>query len=865
VAQSHGLPRTGVNAKQAGGTLSGRWRALKISFRITKPGGALETMSPAPGSGMTRQVVLKKTSSEDSTWRTDVRFEIRTCLALLIIPVVLSGCGGKEERKAMHMEKGKTYYEQANYDKARVELKNALQIDPKTPEAYYMIGLIEEEQKNWRNAFGNYVKTVELNPDHKEAKIRLGRLYLFSGDTNKAEQIVSEVFAKKPGDIAGSALNAAIMARKGDVPGAIGEASRVVAADAAQSDAVSLLAGLYARQKEDAKAQEVLEKGVKASPKNISLRMDLALVLVKRNDLDKAEQQFKDVIAIEPKKLGHRVALATFYSTLNKLDEAEKTLRGAIQADEDDEQRYLLLAEFLANNKKSPEQAEKELLRVIEAKPKVYQLRINLGKLYEAMNAPEKAQQTYRDVIAAAKIRPEGLRARTQLAQSLIASRNTAEAEKLVAEVLKENPKDIDALQLRGQMSLAKGDAKQSIADLRDVMKDRPDSVEIVTLLAIAHLKNNEPQLARDVFNNAIERYPNNPNLRLALADFLVSTKDYDGALKAADAVLNADPRTLRAFQVKADIQAAKKDWSAAEETMTNLKAALPEQPVGYYRLGMIYQAEKKYDQAIAEFEMALKTAPNAIEPLKAIVDILVAQGKADKAIIRVNQSLQAHPGNFMAQSLLGAVYSSQNKYPEAEAAFRKVIQLNQKAAGPYLDLANLYLSHGDVKKATQTLQQGVGAVPGDLRLPAALAETYQRAGDNDKAIAEYENILTKSPETDVVANNLASLLTEAKGDKANLERALDLAKRFENASNPLFLDTLGWVYFKLGQYGRALPPLQKVVEKAPEVPIFQYHLGMTLYKQGDLKSAKIHLQQAVDAKGSFFGVEEARGILATM
>jgi Tfp pilus assembly protein PilF len=74
-------------------------------------------------------------------------------------------CGGKEERKAMHLEKSKAYYEEMNYDKARVEAKNVLQIDPKSAEAYYTLGRIEEEQQNWSIAFGDYGKALELSPD----------------------------------------------------------------------------------------------------------------------------------------------------------------------------------------------------------------------------------------------------------------------------------------------------------------------------------------------------------------------------------------------------------------------------------------------------------------------------------------------------------------------------------------------------------------------------------------------------------------------------------------------------------------------------------------------------------------------------
>src|SRR5207253_673940 len=144
--------------------------------------------------------------------RSDIKISGMTAI-LFALSAVIFGCGGKEERKAMHMEKANAYYEQANYDKAKVELKNVLQIDPKSAQGYYMLGLVEEEQQDWQSAFNNYLKAVELNPSHMEAKAKLGRLYVFSGAVNEAENIANEILAKQPDHPGGRFLKAAVMTR----------------------------------------------------------------------------------------------------------------------------------------------------------------------------------------------------------------------------------------------------------------------------------------------------------------------------------------------------------------------------------------------------------------------------------------------------------------------------------------------------------------------------------------------------------------------------------------------------------------------------------------------------------------------------
>ena len=61
--------------------------------------------------------------------------------ALIVLVIFIAGCGGPEERKKRYYEKGKALYEQGDYVNARLELKNAVQIDPKFTEAHYLLGM----------------------------------------------------------------------------------------------------------------------------------------------------------------------------------------------------------------------------------------------------------------------------------------------------------------------------------------------------------------------------------------------------------------------------------------------------------------------------------------------------------------------------------------------------------------------------------------------------------------------------------------------------------------------------------------------------------------------------------------------------
>jgi Tfp pilus assembly protein PilF len=97
---------------------------------------------------------------------------------LMLVAAGLTACGGPEERKAKYRVRAQEYLQQGNYPKARVAIRNVLQIDPKDADAYFLYAQVEEKERNWRNAFAGYQQVVELNPEHDRAQIKLAKFYL---------------------------------------------------------------------------------------------------------------------------------------------------------------------------------------------------------------------------------------------------------------------------------------------------------------------------------------------------------------------------------------------------------------------------------------------------------------------------------------------------------------------------------------------------------------------------------------------------------------------------------------------------------------------------------------------------------------
>ncbi|HYE34750.1 tetratricopeptide repeat protein [Methylocaldum sp.] len=774
---------------------------------------------------------------------------------------VLIGCGGAEERKAEHLERGKKYLEERNFDKAKVEFKNVLQIDPKTSKPYFYLGQIEEAQKNWQDSFGFYQKASELDPGDLEVKVKLAKLYMLGKQLDKASELLNMVLSSKPEDIDVRMVKAGLSSLKGDQIAAISELGRITAEQPSRVDAFLVLAMLHGQQSNFDEAERVLEQGVSANPRDTSLQTSLAKLAVKMNKLEKAENIFKGMVSGDPVNLGHRKTLSEFYIQQKRWNDAERVYREAIQVSSNDSQRYILLAELLAKSGKSDE-ALAELTKAIETYPDKSDLRFGLAKLYEQRKEIDRAERAYRDIIALKKRAPEALKAKNRLVLLALAQGQVDEAIALVNEVLKANPGDIQGLLLQGRIALFRKDAQKAIAAFRSLLKDQPDSLEILNLLAAAHLLDGKPSLAQESLEKAVAANPDKFEAHKNLVEFLAAQKNYPLALEKINDFLKLKSKSLEALALKSEILGAAGNHAELEAVLKQIKTEFPENPTGGFHLGRLYQAQKKYDLALAEYEEALEKSKNDYEILKAILGSYIDRGQSEKGVARIKKVLSDNPKHAGAYQLLGWYYLGEKQEMEAVKLMNMAIQSNPRWLLPYANLGAYYEQKGRRDLALKTYNQALDALPGDPSVLMNLARVYEISKDYDNAIKQYESILKSNPNNMLARNNLASLLSLDKSEKAKLDRALDLAKQFDKTEEPIFMDTLAWIYYQKGDYGKALPLQLKTAEKSPEVPIYQYHLGMIYLKKGERAAATEHLQKAVNSGKEFVGLEEARSAL---
>jgi tetratricopeptide (TPR) repeat protein len=780
---------------------------------------------------------------------------------LFAIVIVLSACSGAEGRLAKHLQRGEEYFAADNLDKARVEFSNALQIDSTHPQANYFLGRIAEDAMKPRDAVAHYQAALEKDPDLLAARAALGRLFLLGGLTEKAKEVVLPGLEKAPQDPYLRVVRGGWRAVEGDDAGALEDAEAAMKLAPEDEFVIAFLASQYRKAGRLPEAITIVGQGVAKQPASLDLRIIMAeLQLLAGND-PAVVQQLKAIVAMRGSEFVHRQRLVRFHLLRNRPADAEQVLREAVTDLPDSLEAKNALVALIANQK-GVEAARDQMLAFVKADSKSAELRMALGQFHEQSRQIAEAEAVYQALIKDEGTAAAGLQARNLLAALLVRENRLPEAEKLVAEVLAESPRDNDSLILRAGIALSRNETATAITDLRSVLRDQPDSVRIMRALARAHLQDKDVALAEEALRNAVQIDPRDSQSRLDLAVLLMQSGRSAQATPILAEVARDDPANIAAQEALFRVQFEGGRFEEATATAGEMRKLRPDLAVGALLAGSVLEKTGKQAEAIRLYESSLGSVSDQVPLLTALVRHDIARKDLSRANARLDSQLVKTPQDQRVLNMKGEILLQQRQFPQAQQQFEKAIAAAPKWWVPYRNKARVHFAAGQSEQVVTALEQGVERTGGSLELIMDLATTKEGLKRFDEAIAVYERGLKLHPESRVLANNLAMLLVTHRSDQASLGRAEEVARQLDGAEDAPFLDTLGWVRYHLGAHEAAVALLRRAADKAPDSAEIRYHLGMAQLKAGDRSGARASLESALAANPRFDGAEAARTAL---
>jgi len=555
------------------------------------------------------------------------------------------------------------------------------------------------------------------------------------------------------------------------------------------------LADLYFRTGRPREAESTARELLKHAPNDIEAHKLLGRIYLRQlgeaqntvssssppgNVLDQAIAEFERIVALQPKDVEDRMVLGQLYTVKHDSKKAEDQFKTAQAIEPESEEVVLNLARLYAESGDVQHAA-----KVIEAVPvtdRSPRMEFALGAAYDQLKQPKDAIAAYR---RANDMEPGDAHTIDALAQALLNDNQLDEALKQYKDLSQADPENAEALVHIGEIQRRQGKYEDALATIRAAQKKDANNLEAG-------------------YNEGL------------LLDVLGR---FDEAAQTAERMVDLTSHANGAYTT---------------EEKNNRGIFLE-------RLGAIYHEQNKPDQAVAAYQKMIDMGGDmAIRGYQGQVDAYRDSKQFDKAIDVSRKAVEADPKSREFKLMLASELADQGKADEGLALAKGLLDNTDSDRAIWLALGQIDVRLRRWKDAEEAFNKASTLTTKKedrLYLLFLRGEWAERQKHYETAEQFFRQALDLDPANSMTLNYLGYMLAD-KG--VRLPEALKLIRKAvdQEPMNGAYLDSLGWAYFKLGEYELAEENLRQAVDRDRTDPTVHDHLGDLYEKTGRIRLA---------------------------
>jgi tetratricopeptide (TPR) repeat protein len=439
------------------------------------------------------------------------------------------------------------------------------------------------------------------------------------------------------------------------------------------------------------------------------------------------------------------------------------------------------------------DEAKSEVKNALKLKPENQDYLETLADVQIAQRDFTDAIDTYEKIISLDSNYTYGLYSLARLYQE---RKMPAKAIVIYEKITNKIGYDYDVLNKMYEIYIAYKDYEKAIETLESLQKLDPFNFGIKSILASLYIRNNRISDARRIYEELFVLNPENKEIQTELVKIYFQQNESGKAFENFSRMLGKDSLGyIEKVQVgELYYNMISQDEPAreiAKNIFYNLNQEYPDEWIPYYYLGVFDVVENRVDDYREKFNRAIELADTSSEAYVNIGLIYFQQNEAQDALNTVNEGLGKFQDEYRLFYVKGLALQRMNREADAIAEFEKAVEINPK----------------------------------DLAILSTLALAHDTQGNFRKSEEIYEMALLIDPQNALILNNYAYNLSE-RGEK--LDKALAMAKIAveKDPGNSSYLDTIGWIYFKMKNYKLAKLNIEKSLEVNPNSAVVLDHLG---------------------------------------
>jgi putative PEP-CTERM system TPR-repeat lipoprotein len=672
------------------------------------------------------------------------------------VVALLAACGGESERELV--ASAKSYIEKKDNKAAIIQLKSALQQQPQSAEARFLLGETLFKSGDVASAVVELEKAHDLKHPDDEVLPVLAQALLSMGQAKKVTDLYSRVTLTDP---------------------------------KAAAELKAVVASAFSAQGLRERSEAATDMAIGLDPANVKARLLQARHIATQGDIDKALTLVDALMADEPKRIeAHQLKGELLWLGRRDLPGAAQSFRAALELDPRSLTAHTSLIAVLLQQRDAQGFKDQvaELKKVLPNHPETLFYDTQLALIDKDLKrAREGSQQLL-------KVLPDNFRV-LQLAGAVeFQAGSLLLAESHLAKAVQLSPNLPLARRLLAETHLRSGQPAKALATLQPALERPQPGGEVLALAAQAHLQLGDAAKAESLFNQAAKLNPNDAKVQTALALTQISKGNAEGGFAQLETLASSDPGTYADLAL-ISARLRSNDLEGALKAIDRLQAKQADKAVPHQLRGRVLAQRKDLAGARASFDKALAIDPVYFPAVAGLAGLDIAEKRPEDALKRFEALLAREPKNYRALLAVAELKQSSGAKPEEVAKLlADAVKASPTDAEPRLLQIEHHLLQKNVKAAREAAEDAVAAVPDNVVLLDALGRTQLASGEVQQAITAFRKAAAAQPNLPQPQLRLADAYVAAKDLPAaaqSLRRALELSPRLLAAQRGLVLVAL--------------------------------------------------------------------------
>lgn len=659
-------------------------------------------------------------------------------ISILFFLFSLNGCSKTPEQ---HFNQAQLMVQKGDNKAAIIELKTVLQAQPNNREARQLLGKVFLKDGAYPNAEKELSKARSLGVPDAQVLPGLADAYVHMGEPAKALAL------KLPESGVNQHTLAAfhnLQAQAHLMLGNRAEAALTIAlaekADPKLPELLLTRAKLALADKHKDQATQLLDEALKGDPKLVEALFLKAALLESENKNAEADNIYQKIIENNPTQFRAHLARAGIQLKKGDIEAADKSVQAA---------------EKLAG--KAP------LVKYARGT-----LELKRGKLEEANSA-------FLEVL---RVAPDHIPSMLAYAMTNYGEANYEQSISYAGKVLGVAPGNIIATKILASSQLKNGDIKGALKTLNTHISKYPYDAQLLALIGDTHLRAGDHIKATSYLDKAAALEPRNAAIKARQAAGHLASGNNSAALAALEAAVSINDKPGQADLALVMFHLKGNEFDKALQSIAHLEKKLPNNPITHNLRAAALLGKQDRTGARKAMEQALAIDSKFLPAAINLARMDIQDKNPDAARKQVEAVLEKDKNNVNVMMALADIAFSAKNEQEYISWLEKASKAQPNALQPKDRLIRFYLAKKNDKKALAIAKEAFSASPDKPETLSMLGSTQVATGDLNGAINTFTKWTEKakaSPDAYLQLGMAQIINKQLKEARASLERALQI------------------------------------------------------------------------------------------